>query len=208
MELKIKDHLQHFNNKLYMDVAGGDRIQFKDYFNAGNLMTVMHDWLVENGWASASDAKFPEVFYHHKFMQGKIEEVRWWWRPERGPYEDHGANFFHYEMEVDIRIVVMKKSEVMKHGMKFSTNHGDIEIKTWAKLIMDKDGKWRSHPILKNFLHLYLDRIAQKSVLRHYAFIRRDVNRFKDALKSYFKLPVYSPEPEHQGDFRFTKDFD
>ncbi len=206
MELHIKKHMH--DGKHYIDVVSGARVQFKDYFNAKELMQMMRDWFSDNGWASRSDKDFPERFYHHQFLQGGLQHVRWRWRLYRYPPEAAGSNFFQYEFFVDVRIIGLKNTEVMKRGMKFSTHTGDIEISIEGRLILDSGGEWRQHFFLKHFYDLYVKRIGYKEVLRQKAYLRRDVYRFRDALKAFFKLPATSPEEEGEGQFQLTKDFD
>ncbi|MFO7710433.1 MAG: hypothetical protein R6V53_01575 [Candidatus Woesearchaeota archaeon] len=208
MKHKITQHLQSVGDKWYIDVLEGQRrINFNDYFNIGNLMQYLHDWLVENGWGSPKDDKFGEVFYHHIFKQSGDEEVRWWWRFERDP-PGESAGFLKCEMNVDVRIIAMKKTEQMKQGMKFKTNHGDMEIGIEGRVVIDADKKWRSHKLMSHLLKFYVYQMINDRVMGARDFMKEEADRFTDALKAYFKMPGYSPEAEAEGHWGHSQDFD
>jgi hypothetical protein len=208
MKFKVKDHFHSVNKNLFIDVMTGDRVQFKEKFNAGDLMRIMHDWLVENGYGSASDKDFGEIFYHHKFMQGGLEEVRWWWRFKKKPDEDNGANFFLYHVFVQARIIAMTKDQVIKNDMKFKTNMGDIEIEVSGRLEVDVGRKWRDHWLLKNFFEMYIERMINQRIQFHKDEIRSQVGRFKSMLKGYFQLPLtHGSVRQDEGNWDTNTDF-
>ncbi|MGM5487969.1 MAG: hypothetical protein ACQESG_03395 [Nanobdellota archaeon] len=208
MQHKISQHLQSVGDKWYIDVLEGQRrINFNDYFHLGNLMQYLHDWLVENEWASPKDEKFGEVFYHHQFKQTGDEDVRWWWRFERDP-PGHGAGFFKCEINVDVRIIAMKRTETMKQGMKFKTMHGDMEIGIEGRLVIDANKKWRNHWLMSHFLRFYLYQMIGDKVEGYRDFVFDEADRLTNAIKAYFKMPGYKPENEGEGTWGHSQDFD
>ena len=210
MEFRIKEFLRnrHGGMYLYATNPGGERIQYNDIFHANELMRHMHDWMVDNGWAPRDDKKFPEQFYHHQFKQGGVEEVRWYWRFNRAPDADKGAGFYHYFFNVSIRIIGMKRTEIMRRDMKLGTMKGDIEVESDAYISLDHSKKWRNHWLLKNFLDTYLFRLSYNEVLAHRAFVRRETNRFMDSVKTFFKLPRFRPPTEEQASYDTNRDFE
>ena len=207
MRIKTKSNLH--TGKDYIDVLEGGKHEFKVnvHFNAGDYMIFLHDWLVENGWGNPKDQDFREEFYHHKFIQGGLEEIRWWWRLKRNPPEGE-SSFYRYEMNIDVRIIAMKKTEVMKRGMKFKGNHGDVTTAFEGKLILDKEHRWRNHALLKNFYSLYKNRIIHDEIWAHRTFILKEIHRVMDAVKGYYKLDIVRPEKEDEGTFGFNVDYD
>lgn len=211
MQYKIKSHL-HSHNKKYYEWATpstGDRIQYKEVFHVDHLLQHMHDWLVENGWTkSAGDPDFPEVFYHHQFKQGGIEDVRWWWRLSQYSPQMKGSKFYKYEMNVDCRIIALVRTEVMQQGMKFKTMKGDIEVNVGAKLVLDENQEFRNHWLLKHFWDLWLKRIKKNEIADETEELKKEVDKFKDHVKAYFKIPIFNPEPQGERGWGNTKDFD
>lgn len=199
--------LRHRHEGKEFEKVKAVRVQFKDYFNAGDFITQIHDWLVEHEWGSMVDFQFPEQFYHHKFTQQAGEEVRIRWRFKKSP-KNNNSKFFLYELDLDFRIIGLKGAEVMKNGMKFKTNTGDIEITGESRLVYDANKEWRNNSFLNSWKTAFIKRIAKRNVSQHFNTLRRETIRVENALKAYFKLPYYTTEGETEGELGFTKDFD
>ncbi|MCB9361899.1 hypothetical protein H6504_00550 [Candidatus Woesearchaeota archaeon] len=204
--------IEHIDDKYpdQIDVNDGvpAKVEVKDFFHAKELMEVLHDWLVHNGWGPAPDYEFPEVFYHHIFFQNGAEEVRWWWRNEVDPPGQGKGGFFRYQINTSVRINNLKGAEVMKRGMKIKTNVGDVEVAMRGKLILDPYKTWKNHWLLKNFWHFWIHRMYNAQIERQKAHLRREVNRYKDAVRAYFKLPTVRPETEGSAGYEYNKDFE
>ncbi len=171
-------------------VADEVRIKHKDKYNMKYLYMMCHEWLIEHGWGSASDAKWPEKFYLHRWNQTAGEEVWIWWR-----FEKVVNNILRYDLDVDWHVVGMESADIIKDGKKFKGNKGDCELKIYAKVIFDPDNLLEEGPF-GSFKRLLYERIYYKTVLKHKREVYEEVYKFKQVLKTYFNLPTYMPEIE------------
>jgi hypothetical protein len=163
--------------------SGGVAVQYKDIFQIGDLVTEMHDWLVENLDAPGSDADFPEKFYHHRFHQNGLEEVRFWWRLSRKI-----NSFITYRYDIEMRTLAMVKKEVMHRGMKFKSNHADCEIRVWGFLELQKNAWQKGGFLTQTFYEMFRGRMYADQVRYHRNEVVGDVNRLIAYLKDFFKL--------------------
>lgn len=180
----------------YMDAATF-RVKFKDYFHLKNLYIMMHQWLIENTYATLEMEDFPETFYLQRETQQAGREIWVWWRMEKDP-PTHGSSYYKYVMDVDMKVILLRDVEVIHQGKKFKTNWGQPEIKIWARLVADYDHKWRKHWFLKNVNDVFHKRIFHHELEMHKIEFYREAYRFQEAIKTYLKLKTYLPEPELQ----------
>jgi hypothetical protein len=185
--------VHRFSGEDIIDAVTQTRIKHKDYFHMKNLYIMMHEWLVEEGWASRSDKNWPETFYLHRWTQTAGQEVRIWWRFRKVPT---GSSYYCYDLDVDFLVILLREAEVMHNGVKYKANWGDVEIKIWAKLIADYQHKWKKHWFLKHLQRLFFKRIFYKDLIKHKKELYRDTYRLQEAIKTYLNLRTYLPEPE------------
>jgi hypothetical protein len=208
MELKIKKHKDTTKGttKRIM-VTREHRVEYKSYYNVNDFMFALHEWLVDNDWATPFDQDFKEVFYHHKFMQGGLSEVRWRWLLQRNGLGD-SAGFIKYEVYIKVLIIAMSTAEVMKRGMKFKTNYGDIDLYFTSYLVIDEKGKWNNFFNRWLYNYFYVDRVLKRKIEMHKTFLRREVNRMINSVKAFFKIPTKHAEKEDEGAFYSNIDFE
>lgn len=197
--VKVRHRLE---GKDYLNVIKGMVIKHKDYFSMKSLYKQMHDWLVEKGYAPESDANFPEAYYHHRFTQQGGEEIRFRW------YLEKPVNFFIlYEVDITARVLGLKSAEVLRNGVKFKSNHAEIELSVSARLVFDPSKKFRSHWLTKHFYTLFRDRLYKDRIDYNRKQLMGDMNEFREFVKTVFKIKAYQPEIEGQR-FYETKDFE
>jgi hypothetical protein len=172
-------------------------VKHKDYFNMRDLYEVLHEFLVEEGWCSRRDELFPERFYLQKEVQNIGNELWVWWRFEKFPSGIYNS-YYKFVMDVDFHVILLKDVEIVRQGVKYKGHHGEPEIKIWGKIITDWQGRWDSHPILKHLHEPFKKRIFKRDMEMHRRQLYREVYRFQEAVKTYFKLRTYLPEPEGQ----------
>jgi len=180
-------------NKEYLAVAADERIKHNDFFELKSLYMLLHEWLVEEGWAPRNDANFPERLYLHRFTQQLGQELWVWWRLSK-----ELNNYYKWDLDIDWHIIGLKETEVMHDGVKYKANFGEVEFKVYAKMISDHKGEWRKHWLLKHFQNLYWKGIYWQDFQMHKIELLREVQRMFDAIKVYCKLKTYLPEPEGQ----------
>ena len=168
------------------------RVKNKDYFHMKNLYIMLREWLVEEGFAPEVDPDFPEKLYLHRETQTAGDELWIWWRCEK----DIGSSYYKYMLDLDYHIILLRDAEVMHQGKKFKTNWGEVEIKIWAKLLLDHKGEWKKNPFLKHINKVFHQRIFKNELEAHRIDLYRYAYRIQEAIKTYLKLKIYLPEPE------------
>ncbi len=174
-------------------VAARFRIKHKDFFNMKALYVIMHEWLVEEGYASRKDANFPETFYLHRDTLRSGQELWIWWRVEKKPSSN---SFYRFKINIDFHVILLREADVVYEGQKFKADWGEPEITITATIESDFEKKWQKHWFLKNFYEIFWKRMYKQDFELHKHELYRDAYRFQEAIKTYLKLQTYLPEPE------------
>jgi len=178
------------------------RIKYKDYFHMKNLYIMIREWLIEEGYATRDDPGFPEDLYLQREHQKAGEELWIWWRFIKGaggtgPLH-RGGTYWAYYFDVDYHVILLREVEVMHQGVKYKTNWGEPEILITARIVYDHSGTWRKNWFMKEMHRLMFKRLMKKELESHRLELYRDAYRLSEAIKTYFKLKTYLPEPELQ----------
>lgn len=190
---KIKHRYTDFN-KEYL-VAAEFKLKHKDYFSWKYLYMLMHEWLIEEKYATRSDQNFPEVFYLHRVNQKSGNEVWVYWRLTKNPVSNP---FWQYHLDIDVHLVLLKDAEIMFEGKKYKVNWGEPEVKIWAKCVADWQREWEKSPIMARLKKIFFKRIIKKQFEMHKKQLYREAYRLQEAVKTYFKISTYLPEIEGQ----------
>ncbi len=173
------------------------RIKHNDYFHMKYVYMLSHEWLMENGWQNAggkefrNDPEFPEDMYLHRWDQKQGQELWIWWRLTKKI-----NSFIRYDLDIDWHIVGMQDTEVMQNGVKYKANKGEVEFKIYAKVILDPKGEWQKSKLMKGMFELFYLRMYKPQIKNFRRDLYRELFKFKDAMKTYFNLKTYLPEPE------------
>jgi|TARA_Y100000310_G_scaffold345266_1_gene463227 hypothetical protein len=192
-----------YENVDYFSVIEDTRLKHKDFFHMKNLYIVAHEWLIEEGFAPRLDPTFPETLYMHRVTPDAGDELWIWWRCEKVPTNN---SFYKFVLDIDWHVIMLESTEVMFNGMKFKANSGEPEFKIYAKLVVDYQGTWKKHWLLKHLFTWFYKRLILKDLKVHETEFREDLYRFKEAMKTYLKLRTYLPEPEGQK-FFYDKEY-
>lgn len=165
----------------------------KDLFSMNYSYELMREWLLENEYVTRYDEDFPETFYLQKENPVAGTEIWIHWRCRKKPA---GSSFFRYDLDIDMHILGLKATEIVKDGNKYKANTGEIEINIRANLVMDPDGTWKKHWFLKSIYPLFRRRVINKLVEKKRKELYEEAYKFEEALKTYFKLENFLPEPE------------
>jgi len=193
MPPKIK-HRYTDQGKEYLPAAQF-KIKHKDYFNWKYLYTLLHEWVVEEGWASRDDKTFPEHLYLHRETQKLGNEVWVYWRLTKQAVENP---FWRYDLDIDVHVVGLKDTEIMFKGKKYKVNFGEPEVKIWSKIVFDHKREWQKHPIMSRLKRVFFRRIIKTNIEQHKKQLYLESYRLQEAIKTYFKLSTYLPEIEGQ----------
>lgn len=171
-----------------------NQITYKDVFSLSYLYKLMHEWVVDNGYASSSDPDFKEVFFLQKDNPATGKEF--WFRWRLGKEPEGGSKLFKYEMDIDVHVQGLKEVEVTQQNKRFKADKGEIEISVVGNFITDPETAWESHPVLKTYKTFILNRILKKKFDFHAAQVSKETEKFLDAVKTYLQLPTYLKEKE------------
>lgn len=164
-------------------------VNFKDVFHLDNLYVLMHEWLVENEYATRDDSKFPEVFYLSK--QGPAGKEIWWrWRPTKLPLGEKNP-FWQFALDVDAHVLGLKDVEAVLEGKKYAAHKGEVEINVVANVVLDYKKALEKHPLLKPFKKILLERTWKPTLDRLKKDLYADAHKFRDAINVYLKLETY-----------------
>ncbi|MBI2045280.1 hypothetical protein HYT23_04445 [Candidatus Pacearchaeota archaeon] len=167
-------------------------VNYKDVLDLKYLYTLMHEWLVEEGYAPRDDSKFKEIFYYQKEDANAGNFYHWRWRLEKDPPE---TKLWKYELEIDTMVLSTKDVELAVKGKKVKAQKGEIEVSITGFLIPDPNGRF-SRGILKKFRRFILKNFLRKHRDHYKSTLESEMKRFQEAIKSYLKLETYLPERE------------
>lgn len=166
----------------------------KDVFHLANLYILMHEWLIEHGYASRDDTAFPEKYYLHKegpTFGGK--EVWWRWRPTRYPLDPN--KLWRFDINIDVHVMTMKDVEVIISGKKYKANQGEVEIAVSANLLKDPD-KILEKSALKDIKKLLYGRMWKQQFEMLEKELYKEAMQFRDALNTFLTIETYLPTKE------------
>jgi len=110
-------------------------VNYKDVFIFEDLYVLMYEWLVSNGYASRSDADFPERYYLDRTgAAGKEVWIRW--RCKKVPTAGT-RKFWRFDLDIDIHVLGLKDVELVVQNKKMKANKGEVDVEVVANLIFD-----------------------------------------------------------------------
>ncbi len=177
-------------------VAAQFRVKHKDFFHLRNLYILIHEWLIEEGWATRVDEDFPEKYYLHRETQKAGNEVWIWWRFKQWPT---GNKYYFYDLTITWHVILLKSVEVKWKGQNYKSNWGEVEIVFDARVKTNPD--LEQHWLIKHFNDIFRGRIFKQDLEKHKMELYRDVYRLQETVKYYLQLKTYLPEPEHEGEW-------
>ena len=205
MAAKLRHRYDEYSG--YYEPVAYFRVKFRDIFFMKQLYYMLHEWVIEEGWCDHENDIFPESFYLKRDHQEDGTESFIHWRFSRNPGSRTSANTWRCDMFVWFHLLNIKDTEVLHEGQKFKANTGEVEIKVWSYLIPQKFLEWKNNVLLRPWMDVCWKRFFKKEKEQYQNVYYREVFRFQEAIKTYFKLVTFMPEPELQRFFE-TKDFD
>jgi hypothetical protein len=167
-------------------------VSYKDIFALQNLYELLREWLIENGYATRDEEKFPEVFYLQRETPGG-REIQFRWRPVKQPLW-HTSKLFRYDLDIDCVVRGLKDVELAWKGQKIKAEKGLVEISVAAKLVLDYETAWQKTPFFHSFKDLIINRFLKRKIDQAQKELVGDANSLQEAIKTYLKLETYLPE--------------
>ena len=178
-------------------------LKYKDYFHLKHFYMMTYLWLKEEGWCT-EDHKWPEQFYIQRDIPKFDKTIKYGWRMEKYP-QTYKDKFIKWTLNIDIQVIQLRDAEIVYQNQKYSTNWGEIRIDVKSEVKVDPDKMFSDHWLLKNFANIFKTRIYRDIILKHRQELYRDTYRLQEAMKGYFDLRTYLPEPEDQAGLLFPK---
>jgi len=123
-----------------------------------------------------------EKSYKEK-TKGDSKELEIHWEAKR-KIDD----YFQFFWKISIRVLGLKKTEVMKGGRKVSMDSGSLEIKIVGMLVSDYQEKWEGTPLLKFLRKVYDNFVVKKTAKEYEERIGEEVKDASDQLKALLVL--------------------
>lgn len=173
------------------DPNAGILILSREVFNMAYAYFLMHEWLIENDYATRNDWEFPEKYFMQRDSPAGYE-LRVRWRCVKKKTRDP---LFHYKMDINWWALAVKDTEVVVKGKKLKMNTGELEIKLFPRMVLNPD--YIKGPYARQFFKkFFLKRIIKKKVEALRKDLFDDAYRLQEALKTYLKIETYLEEPE------------
>ncbi|RLE38892.1 hypothetical protein DRJ17_02565 [Candidatus Woesearchaeota archaeon] len=168
-------------------------LKYKEVFDPWELYLFMREWAIEEGWVSRNETEFKETFYLQKETSAGTE-IWYWWR-----FHKPISSFYRYDYKIDAHILFLKPHELIIEGKKLKTFHAEIEFTVRGILVMDQEGNWEKHWLLKHLLTRYfINRIYKKDIEYHGLVISREAKKLQEFLKSYFQMGSFERDREER----------
>ncbi len=169
-------------------------IQVRDAYNLSYAYTMIHDWIVEEGWGPRVDMFFPETYYMQREHPTFGKEIWLRWRLTKDAPRTKGG-FFTYMMDLDWKMLGVKDTEIAWKGQKIKVDRSEFELTCRSNLLIDKSGEWNTWPF-KELKALYTKRTMRNKVTMHRKNIYADSYRLRDLVMNYLKLETFMPTKE------------
>src|SRR3989338_4285968 len=153
------------------------KVNVKEAYNLNYLYTILHDWLVEEGWATKEEAEFPETYYQQRDNPNFGKELRIRWRLKRPSVEPENK-IFSYMMDIDFYTLGIKDTEITHKGQKIKADKSEFEIACSAMVVIDREG-FIGKSIFKDFKKLLLERVLKQHFLMHKKAVYASSYRFR-----------------------------
>lgn len=163
----------------------------KEVFKLEDLYKIMHEWLVENGYATRADEKFPEKYFLHKVTPAGVE-IWFRWRMKKSPLPGI-QKFWRFDLDIDTHVLGLQDVEVVVQNKKIKANKGEVEVQASANLVLDASGDWSKNALLKPFKKFYFSRVIAKKRDMLKKKLYDDAFELRDVINNYLQLETFIP---------------
>lgn len=171
-------------------------VNYKDVFSMGTFYSLLHEWLVDEGYAPRADDKFQEISYVQRENPALGKEVWVRWRLSKIP--DEASKLWRYDLDIDMHTLGLKEVEFVHKGAKLKADKGEVEVAVVANLILDYEKAWAKHPWLKNYKEFIINKLLRSKFGLHKKTLFTDAMRFQEAIKTYLKIETYLEAKEFE----------
>ena len=175
-------------------------VQLRDVFKLDFLYTIIHDWIVDEGWGPRDDTKFLETYYtqrdHPQF--GKEIWVRWrLWKDSPGAKPGGKVSLFKWMMDLDFKIIGLKDAEIVYKNQKIKMDKGEFELTCRSAVVIDYGGAFEKAGFAQRFTNfLFARRVHRRRLGAEKKMCIEESYRLREFVLNYFKLENMFPEKE------------
>lgn len=168
------------------------RVKYKDIFTAKEFYEALRFWLKENEWHDGNSFEQYETYLLEKITTGGFKEMVMQWRLQKTI-----DKYYRYHLDLDFLWLGMTSTEVIREGVKYRTDKGEVEVQVKAVMEFDYEGKLKSHPFVQHFYELLTKRILKKELdYERKIELYRQAYQLQNFMKQWFKLHRYLPYEE------------
>lgn len=175
------------------------RVKYKDVFDLKAFYEALHEWLQQNGWSAIEEGELDhfETFYGERIGREGMKEIWIQWRVTKGAPEGP----FNYYLNFDYHLLGLTSIEVVKEGMKFKTNKGELDLYINAFIEEKYSKALESNPLIKYFFILFKQRVYRKEYEQRKKELYQETYVLQNFIKQWFKLKRYLPYEESKSFF-------
>lgn len=169
------------------------RVAYRDLMDVKAFYVLLHEWLVDNGFATREDEKFPETRMVHRDF-GTSKQVWWAWRLKHLQGSPYNPTLFRWHVDIDVHVLGWTKVETVVGGKKASVDKAEVEVFINPRLYLLSE-KWEKAGF--GWLSSFLENVWYKATIsKEKKQFENMTFRLQEAIKTYFKLPTYQPSRE------------
>jgi len=174
----------------------GFAVNYKDVFNMQYIYHVLHEWMIENGWATRDDSEFGERDYIQRENPSFGKEIWVRWRFFKDPPAEDP--FIQYKLNIDMHAIGLKEVETVINNKKVKADKCELDIACALHIVVNYE-KYTKGTFLQKYRNLIIDKLYHKKIDYHKREAYREGRRLQEAIKEYLKLHKYGHAVEFEG---------
>ncbi len=180
------------------------RVKYRDIFNLMEFYKALRYWFAEYGWQGEDmngkpDKDYFETLYLEITKPDGGKEMRIEWRLSR--QAPNSAGKIKQYIDVNFQMFGISKTEVIRNGVKYRANKGEIEFKMNAFMEKTYEAAWKKHWLLKHVMTFFDKEVYDW--LEDEKQLYQEVYVLQNFVKQWFKMKRYQPyeeaKPFHEG---------
>ena len=153
------------------------RINYEGIVNFQEFYKFCYDWLTKQVGLILMETSYVEK------IKGDAKEISIDWIGEKAI-----TDYFKFEIKIEFRIFGLKTLEIVKDGIKTTTNKGRVEMQIIGSIVKDYEGKFEKDAIRKFLRSIYEKWIIAPEVQQYAEDIFLECDEFAIQAKSFLDL--------------------
>ncbi len=161
-------------------------VNYKDVISMQYFYILLHEWLIDKGYATRDDTKFNEVFYLQKENPQTGKEIWIRWRLQKEPQT--GGKLWRIDLDIDIHAMGLKEVEITNKGKKYKAEKGEVEITAACNIINDYEKAWEKDKWLKAYKKFITQKFYKKKREGLEAETFEEMEALQNTIKEYMQV--------------------